>query len=99
MKLPEDVDKRLRQDFPHLEIDSLIERLCAASQSPRIQRCIVFASRGNRAYFGFLCELARIDSRDVIVSAECDRYDTQLYDFNLPYDEAMRSRPYGDRHA
>jgi hypothetical protein len=97
MSLQDDIAQRLRDEFPGHDFNKMSDRLSSASSTPRIQRCIVFASRGNSEYFDYLCDLAKSDYRDVIMAGEYDRFDIQLYDFNLPFDQAKIPAPYGAR--
>lgn len=94
MAISIDIIEQLRQDFPASEFDTRLAQLVHASESPRIQRCIVFASRGHPWYFDYLCKLSAIDFRDVIMAAEYDRMDAHLYDFNKPIPVARRNDPY-----
>jgi hypothetical protein len=94
MDIAPDIVDRLRRDFPAAVADARLAQLAQASGSPRIQRCIVFASRGHPWYFDYLCKLAKVDYRDVIMAAEYDRLNARLYDFNNPIAEARIDDPY-----
>jgi hypothetical protein len=94
MNIAQDIIDQLRHDFPGDEVDRRLAQLAEASNTTRIQRCIVFASRGHAWYFDYLCKLAQIDYRDVIMAAEYDRLDARLYDFNMPIAEARIDDPY-----
>jgi hypothetical protein len=94
MEIARDIVEQLRKDFPANEVDARLSQLASASASERIQRCIVFASRGHPWQFEYLCKLAKIDVRDVIMAAEYDRFDTRLYDFNRAIDQARIDDPY-----
>ena len=98
MSVETDIENQVRTDFPPDEVPAVLTRLEAASSSPRIQRCIIFAARGHRWYFEYLCRMAKIDYRDVIMTAEygaaaCS--DAHLYDFNLPIQSAQIATPHG----
>ena len=93
-QLPPDIAQCIHRDFPADAVPSVISSLLAASSSPRIQRCIIFAARGHRWYFDYLCKLAKIDSRDVIMAAEYLDSQTHLYDFNKPLDQARIEDPF-----
>lgn len=99
MNVAQDIVDQLQHDFPADEIDKRLAQLTEASSTTRIQRCIVFASRGHAWYFDYLCRLAKIDYRDVIMAAEYDRLDAHLYDFNKPIAEARIDDPYGGTKA
>jgi hypothetical protein len=88
MTLKPDIIEQLRNDFPAGEVDARVAQLIQATSTPRLQRCIVFAGRGHPDHFDYLCRLAQIDFRDLIMAAEYDRFDTQLYDFNRPIPDA-----------
>jgi hypothetical protein len=90
--LEPDIEECLARDFPADALPAALSSIAAASSSPRIQRCIAFAARGHPSYFDYLCKLARIDYRDVIMAAEYDRFGTQLYDFNQPVSKARLER-------
>lgn len=95
MEIEPDIVDQLRRDFSAPEVEKRIIQLAAASNSSRIQRCVVFASRGHPWHFDYLCKLAKIDFRDVIMAAEYDRLDARLYDFNKPIPEARIDDPDG----
>lgn len=95
MEIAADILTQLQTDFCEAEWVRRIAQLSQASQSDRVQRCIVWASRGHRWYFDFLCQLAEEDYRDVILSAEYDRLDARLYDFARPIPEARLDDPFG----
>jgi hypothetical protein len=99
MNIAPDIVDQLRHNFPASEVDERLSQLAAASNSPRVQRCIVFASRGHPWYFDYLCKLAKVDYRDVVMAAEYDRLDAHLYDFNKPIAEARIDDPYGGSKA
>jgi hypothetical protein len=88
MTLPADILEQVKSDFPASDIPSVITRLESASSNERVRRCIVFAARGHPWYFDFLCRLAKIDSRDVILAAEYERLGDRLYDFTKSIPEA-----------
>ena len=87
-----DIVECIQRDFPEDSVQDILTKILAASSSQRIQRCIAFAARGHRSHLDYLCQLARIDYRDVIMAAEYDRFDTQLYDFNQPIPNARIER-------
>jgi hypothetical protein len=93
--IEQDIMKCVEADFPASEVSEILEVLRAASGRPRIQRCIVFAARGHRSYFEYLCRLVAVDERDVIMAAEYDRLNVRLYDFNCPIGAAKIERPFG----
>ena len=88
MPMPADIFEQVKADFPAADIPSVLTRLESASRSERVLRCIVFAARGHPWYFDFLCRLAKIDARDVIMAAEYERLGDRLYDFTKPIPEA-----------
>jgi hypothetical protein len=94
MPMELDIVEQLQRDFPVSEIEARLSQLAQASNSLRIQRCIVFASRGHPWYFDYLCKLAKFDFRDVVMAAEYDRLNVRLYDFNRPIPEARIDDPY-----
>jgi hypothetical protein len=92
-----DILDQLRADFPAEAIPEVTAELVAATTSQRILRCIVFEARGHRWLLSYLCRLAKLDWRDVIMSAEYARGDPQLrlYDFNRPIPQARIDHPFG----
>jgi hypothetical protein len=94
MDVEPDIIEQLRADFPAAEVESRLQQLTQASGDARIQRCIVFASHGHPWYFDYLCKIAEVDFRDVIMAGEYDRLDARLYDFNRPISEARIDNPY-----
>lgn len=98
MEIASDIVDCLRTDFPAAEVDTRLHQLETASRDGRIQRCIVFAARGHPWYFDYLCKLAKIDFRDVIMAAEYDRLGARLYNFNLPIGQARIEDPYSNPH-
>jgi hypothetical protein len=79
-----DILEQIKADFPAADLPSILARLEASSENERVLRCIVFAARGHPWYFDFLCRLAKIDYRDVIMAAEYERLGDHLYDFTKP---------------
>jgi hypothetical protein len=94
LKLPPDVVDYVRRTFPTLMVDYALAQLPEHTTSPRLQRCIVFASQGHRWHFDYLCRLVNLDFRDVIMAAEYTRTDDRLYDFNMPIPEATLEHPF-----
>jgi len=94
MAITTDIVEQLRRDFPPFEFEARLSQLTQASNSPRIQRCIAFASRGHPWHFDYLCKLAKVDFRDVIMAAEYERMGAHLYDFNKPIPEARIENPH-----
>ena len=92
--LDPDILARVPHDFPPGDVTGRLAQLAEASTCQRILRCIVFAARGHPWYFDYLCKLAMIDYRDVIMAAEYEREGARLYDFNKPLDQAQISNPY-----
>ena len=99
MDLEPDIVECVRADFPPEAVINVLSQLEAASSSPRLQRCIVFAARGHPWYFEYLCRLAKIDYRDVIMAAEYDRLNARLYDFSRPIPQARIDDPHAPDHA
>jgi hypothetical protein len=95
MEIAPDIVDRIRTDFPASDVAARLSQLAEASGSDRIQRCIVFAARGHPWYFDYLCRLANVDYRDVIMAAEYDRLNARLYDFTKPILQARIDDPYG----
>jgi hypothetical protein len=95
MDIDPDIIARLQADFLPDEADARLTQLSEASESQRVLRCIVFAAQGRVGHFDYLCKLAKIDWRDVIMAAEYDRENTRLYDFTRPIDRARINDPFG----
>ncbi|MEZ6038532.1 MAG: hypothetical protein R3F29_13710 [Planctomycetota bacterium] len=93
MNLPQDILDAVRHDFGPGDADAVLSLVAGATESTRVQRCIVFAARGHRDHLENLCRLAQIDYRDVIMAAEYSRLDQRLYDFNRPIPEAALPLP------
>jgi hypothetical protein len=94
MEVEQDILDQLTADFPPDEVQIRLQQLVQASSVSRIQRCIVFASRGHPWYFDHLCRLIEVDFRDVIMAAGYDHFDAGLYDFNRPTPRARIDDPY-----
>lgn len=88
MEIPEDIVAAVRQDFGAGQAPEVLALVASATESTRVRRCIVFAARGHLGHLESLCELARIDFRDVVVAAEYTRFGQRLYDFTRPIPEA-----------
>ena len=86
--------ERVRADFPPEVVSDALSRLEAASSTPRIQRCIVFAARGHPWYFAYLCRHTKTDYRDIIIAAEYVLSNVRLYDFTRPFQSARSDDPY-----
>lgn len=95
MDLDADIFEQLQRDFAAEVVPSIVAQLLATTESTRVQRCIVFAARGHRWFFDYLCRMAKSDSRDVIATAEYARLDPQLrlYDFGKPIPAARIEEP------
>ena len=93
MDLDPDIEERVRLEFPPEAVTDTLRKLVDASATPRIQRCIIFAARGNPWYFDYLCKIAKRDYRDVIKAAEYGLFDIYLYDFNRPFSKARNGQP------
>ena len=94
MSIEPDILERVQTDFPAEAVPSVLAQLEAASPTPRIQRCIVFAARGHPWYFAYLCRHTKTDYRDVIMAAEYVLSDLRLYDFTRPFHSARIDDPY-----
>ena len=97
MSIEADIVERVHEDFPPEAVSSVLAQLEAASSTPRIQRCIVFAARGHPWYFAYLCRHTKTDYRDVIMAAEYVLSDLRLYDFTRPFHSARIDDPYATR--
>ena len=87
--LPADVIDRLRSDFPDGdECDLAISVLSDLAEEfdPRIVRCVTHLAGGDLDRLGDADKLARLDCRDVMVSAEYDGMEGErLRDFSKPF--------------
>jgi hypothetical protein len=99
MSIEADIVEQVQVDFPPETVSSVLAQLETASSTPRIQRCIVFASRGHPWYFAYLCRHTKTDYRDVIMAAEYVLSDLRLYDFTRPFHCARIDDPYATRTA
>ncbi|SRR6266511_253421 len=99
MSIEADIVEQVQADFPSETVSSVLAQLEAASSTPRIQRCIVFAARGHPWYFAYLCRHTKTDYRDVIMAAEYVLSDLRLYDFTRPFHSARIDDPYGTTTA
>jgi hypothetical protein len=97
MSIQVDIIEQVQKDFCPEAVAGVLSQLEAASSTPRIQRCIVFAARGHPWYFSYLCKQAKTDYRDVIVAAEYILSDVRLYDFARPFESARINDPYAFR--
>ena len=94
MSIEPDIIERVRADFPPEAVPRVLAQLEAASPTPRIQRCIVFAARGHPWYFDYLCRHTKTDYRDVIMAAEYVFSDLRLYDFTRAFHSARLDDPH-----
>ena len=94
MTLTHDILERVRHDFPAEEVAPVTAMLTELQQQnaelfcDRILRCLVFVARGRFTAFADAVALARLDYRDLIVSAEYDRNWHQIRDLNRPFENA-----------
>ena len=96
-ELEPDIIEYVQRNFPSDAIRSTLARLASISIFPRIQRCIAFASRGHPWYFEYLCKMHKIDAhgQTAIMKAEYMDFQTRLYDFSRPIDQARIDDPFG----
>jgi hypothetical protein len=94
MDVAQDIRHQLQADFPLEQFQARLDQLVAATSNERVQRCIVWAARGHPWYFDYLCRLTKVDFRDIILAAEYDRLNAQLYDFRKPIGSARIDDPY-----
>ena len=82
-ELPPDSPRRVKADFP-AEAGSVLGLLQNYPGPERdwVLRCIIHLSRGSADSLTSNLATANIDYRDVIYSAEYDRNDNRLYNFN-----------------
>jgi hypothetical protein len=99
MSIEADIVERVQADFSPEAVPAVLAQLEAASSTPRIQRCIVFAAHGHPWYFTYLCRHTKTDYRDVIMAAEYVLSDLRLYDFTRPFQSARIDDPYATRTA
>ena len=94
MALPEDIIARVRRDFSEDDMIPIIQLLSDLQrQDPkvffdRILRCVVFVANGRFEKFADAVALARLDWRDLIVSAEYDGWsgeDNRRRDLSWPF--------------
>lgn len=91
--LPEDVKSRIINEYPNkgnqeFIINSLIKLGTDWEfDGARVPRCILFLSKGNFGLFKENLKRASEDWRDVILYAEYDENDNQIYDFNKTFEE------------
>lgn len=100
-ELKPDIVEYVRENFPPEVVAAALARLASVSVVPRIQRCIVFASRGHPWYFDFLCKTHKLDAhgQTAIMRAEYMDSQTRLYDFSRPIDQARIDDPFaGHEH-
>jgi hypothetical protein len=81
---PPDIVERVIRDYDadaigqvHLWLEDL--------GSDRLARCALFVARGSLEALRSAVELGRTDYRDLIMTAEYDRDDNHLRDFNRPF--------------
>ena len=94
MSIETDIVEQVQADFPAEAVPNVLAQLEAASTTPRIQRCIIFAARGHPWYFAYLCRHTKTDYRDVIHAAEYVLSDVRLYDFARPIHIARIDDPH-----
>ena len=75
------------QDFREDKVGTVVELLSEydGKEPIRVIRCIVHLSEGSDSLVLSNLETAYTDYRDIIYSAEYDRSDNQLYDFQQPF--------------
>ena len=73
MNLPTDIVTRVAQDFPApADREQVLKELTEldVNERDRIARCVLFCAAGDLGQFRDMAALARLDYRDVIMSAE-----------------------------
>jgi hypothetical protein len=80
---PTDIADRILQEFSE-EIPR-VRVLLESLHSDRLIRCALFLARGSFPRLETTVKLGLADYRDLIMSAEYDRFQIQLRDFNRPF--------------
>ncbi|WP_034344509.1 hypothetical protein [Deinococcus misasensis] len=100
MAIPEDILKRIEQDFQAQanQAISLIEKALGTESfcffSPRQLRCAVFVAEGNLVVLQQALQLGLTDCRDLMLWGEYTLQDgkyVRLHDWNLPFEVAQVS--------
>jgi hypothetical protein len=86
-----DIANRIKQDFSAIEVQPVTELLIEFQESTqsgeRILRCLLYVARGQFNHLADAVATARLDFRDLIVSAEYDPSLQRIRDFNQAFDE------------
>lgn len=85
--LPADIIKRIKMDFgvdEKIAKQVLEEKLDGKGFSPRVYRCVVVLAAKSLDKLKEMADLAVEDYRDVIASAEYDKDENQIADYNKP---------------
>lgn len=93
MPLPEDIIAKVRKDFSEDDRIPILQMLSEYQQQhpgqpARILRCIIFVADGSFEKFADAVALAKLDWRDLIVSAEYDIRSGEQHhvrNFNSPF--------------
>lgn len=93
--LPDDIQKKIRAEFEtglvqfmERELEAFVKRFQEVYQeppTPRIIRCVVYLTAGEKENLSHFVEAALKDWRDVIYWAEYNAEDQRIHDFNEPF--------------
>ncbi|WP_141631546.1 hypothetical protein [Rhodopirellula baltica] len=91
MAIPDDIARKLTADFDtesaNIALQALADLQAVSDDfTPRVLRCITYASFGDFDHFNRLLAMARSDPRDVMREAEFDINDKRLRDLSIPFD-------------
>ncbi|MEM7477590.1 MAG: hypothetical protein AAF483_21595 [Planctomycetota bacterium] len=89
--IPGDIARKLTTDFDtesaSVALQALVDLQGVSDDfTPRVLRCITYASFGDVDRFNHLLAMARNDPRDVMREAEFDIDDNRLRDLSMPFD-------------
>ena len=88
MSVAEDVISRVKSDFAAEVADEVLTTIQDATDSPRLQRCIVVGANKDPELIKYNCVLVGQDYRDLIFFVEYDKNEKRIFDFNHPIPKA-----------
>lgn len=83
-----DIVEYVRSNFeePDRSLVTTVLESYAGPEPDRVRRCVLHLANGDAGEVKDLVEVATVDYRDVILSAEYDSGDRQLRDFSRPFE-------------
>jgi hypothetical protein len=89
--IPEDIQSEVLKRFAPIDHRMAFEILVEIGEI-RLMRCAIHSSNGDLEKLLRALETARKDFRDLIFSAEYDKSEMRIWDFNMPFPQARLPR-------